>query len=520
MVRRALNPMRPLGWAVVTLVGVAIVAIVLGMGLLDRLGSGADVIDNAKPAFTNERVTGARAGIDAISIAVDTADPIVTDKGGAAAEVPKLVAFVSQQTGLSEGDVLAALQQNFPHTTALLQAAPLSSVSAELPKLVTLLSTVLKITPEQVGAALQQNFPRLAQAVGALPAVTAGWDATPGIDGLTRFDGTPVADVKGIRDYFGADVIPTVERNRENFQQLDDWVPVRVIAPLLLVVGIVVIVWGAWFLVRSLLGRLRLGESMFGWLIVPVVGMAVCLLVGLWNLFPALEGGQAMVQDLRPVFADARIQADTPAISMVSTVVDLLDPITTEAGGAAAEVPKLVAFVSQQTGLAEGDVVATLQKEVPHTAALLAALPLSSVSAELPQLTGFLSDTLKLSPEELTAALQGSFPRLAQSIANLPLLTAAWDALPNADGFTRFDGTPITNVTGARDYFGADVIPMLAASQRDYYALDEPPSLNLFPPLLLIIGGIVIVFGAFMLLSHDVSQRTARMVREQLRLGS
>jgi len=38
--------------------------------------------------------------------------------------------------------VLAALQKNFPQTTALLQAIPLS---AELPKLIAFLSTTLKL---------------------------------------------------------------------------------------------------------------------------------------------------------------------------------------------------------------------------------------------------------------------------------------------------------------------------------------------------------------------------------------
>jgi hypothetical protein len=46
--------------------------------------------------------------------------------------VPKLIAFVSQQTGLSQKAVVAALAKNFPHTLALLQAIPLSSVTAEL----------------------------------------------------------------------------------------------------------------------------------------------------------------------------------------------------------------------------------------------------------------------------------------------------------------------------------------------------------------------------------------------------
>ena len=65
--------------------------------------------------------------------------------GGAAAEVPKLIAFVSQKTGLSQAAVVAALQKNFPHTTALLETIPLSSVTAELPGLLAFLEKTLHV---------------------------------------------------------------------------------------------------------------------------------------------------------------------------------------------------------------------------------------------------------------------------------------------------------------------------------------------------------------------------------------
>src|SRR6202035_4991068 len=104
----------------------------------------------AQPAFSHARVTGDRAGINIISNDVNLADPIVTPQGGAAAEVPKLVAFVAQKTGLSQAAVLAALTKNFPHTTALLETIPLSAVTAELPGLVSFLATTLHTTPAQV----------------------------------------------------------------------------------------------------------------------------------------------------------------------------------------------------------------------------------------------------------------------------------------------------------------------------------------------------------------------------------
>ena len=133
-----------LEWVVVLVVGVLVVTLVLGLGLISRLDDGQKVLNAAQPAFTAQRVAGDRAGINIISKDVNLADPIVTAQGGAAAEVPKLVAFVAQKTGLSQAAVLAALQKNFPHTTALLQTIPLSSVTTELPGLLAFLEKTLK----------------------------------------------------------------------------------------------------------------------------------------------------------------------------------------------------------------------------------------------------------------------------------------------------------------------------------------------------------------------------------------
>src|SRR3989337_594537 len=165
-----------LQWVVVLVVGVLVVTVVLGLSLIPRLNDGQKVLDAARPAFAPERLTGARAGIDIISKDVAMADPIVTPEGGAAAEVPKLIAFVSQQTGLSQAEVVAALQENFPHTTALLQTIPLSSVSAEFPAPFAFLEKTLDVSEAELLAALQANFPRLTQAIRNLPTVTHGWD--------------------------------------------------------------------------------------------------------------------------------------------------------------------------------------------------------------------------------------------------------------------------------------------------------------------------------------------------------
>ncbi|MGH3156012.1 MAG: hypothetical protein ACRDNF_05495 [Streptosporangiaceae bacterium] len=122
-----------LSWLVVALVGVFVVALVAGITLVPRLNAANRLLDHGKPVFTNARVTGDKAGVDFVSHAVDTLDPIMTPAGGAASEVPALVTFVSKKTGLSQAAVLAALTKNFPHTTALLEAIPLSAVNSEIP---------------------------------------------------------------------------------------------------------------------------------------------------------------------------------------------------------------------------------------------------------------------------------------------------------------------------------------------------------------------------------------------------
>jgi hypothetical protein len=211
---------------------VIVVALVLVLALVPRTSNGQKLLDGLKPAFTVPRVKGDRAGITMVSAIVNTEDPIMTAAGGGAAEVPKLIAFVSSKTGLSQTQVLAALQTNFPHTTALLEAIPLTAVSAELPKLTALLAPAIPAVP------------KLAQTITAAPLVTAGWDKVPGAAGTTRFDGTPIRTVPQIRDYFGGDVIPVLERQRRNYVHLTSTSKIDFIGPLVLIVGLIVIAYG------------------------------------------------------------------------------------------------------------------------------------------------------------------------------------------------------------------------------------------------------------------------------------
>lgn len=244
--RRFLQNTAVMSWVVVVVVGLFVAVLVPSLHLPSRLGGGQDVLDGARPAFDSDRVAGDRAGIMMVSSIVDLADPIATAEGGAGTEVPELIAFVSEQSGLSEADVLDALETNFPHTTALLQAIPLDAVTAELPALVTFLADTLEVTEAEVGATLTADFPRLAQSIEALPTVTGGWNSVPGTEDLTRFDGSPARTVPEVRDHFANDVIPVLEGQEDNFRRLESTPPpVDFFAPLLILVGLLVVAYGA-----------------------------------------------------------------------------------------------------------------------------------------------------------------------------------------------------------------------------------------------------------------------------------
>jgi hypothetical protein len=487
-----------LQWVVVLGVGVLVVTVVLGLNLIPRLNDGQKVLDSARPAFAPERVAAARAGIDIISKNVDAADPIMNVQGGAAAEVPKLVAFVSQKTGLPQAAVVAALQKNFPHTTALLQAIPLSSVTAEIPGLLKFLEKTLKVSEPQLLDALQANFPHITQAVTNLPTVTGGWEHIQKIDGLTRFDGTPVQSVPELRTYFSADLIPVVEHQQSNFDSLDGTSRVNWIAPLLLIVGIVVILFAGLMIARNLRGRVSRREATAGASVVVAVGVAVVALVLVLSLVPRVSDGQKLLDALGPVNTTDRVQGDRAGITMVGAITKTEDPIMTAQGGAAAEVPKLVAFVSQKTGLPQAAVVAALQKNFPHTTALLQAIPLSSVTAEIPGLLKFLEKTLKVSEPQLLDALQANFPHITQAVTNLPTVTGGWNQVPKLDG-TRFDGKPVKTVPDVQAYFSSDVIPVLETRRENYQNLVSTSNIDFIGPLVLIVGIIVIVYGLLML---------------------
>ncbi len=291
-----------------------------------------------------------------------------------------------------------------------------------------------------------------------------------------------------------------LETQQGNFASLDGTSSVNWVSPLLLIVGAVVILFALLMIALNLTGRASRGRAVAGASVVLGVGVGVVVLVLALSLVPRVSNGQKLLNALGPVNGAGRVQGDRAGINFVSAVVNAEDPIMTPQGGAAAEVPKLIAFVSQKTGLSQAAVVAALQKSFPHTTALLEALPLSSVTAELPGLLTFLEKTLKVSQAQLLGALATSFPKLAQSITNLPAVTGGWNNVPNLAGATRFDGTPIKTISDVRTYLSSDVIPVLETQHGNYEKLVSTSTINFIGPLVLSVGIIVILYGLLMLL--------------------
>ncbi len=313
-------------WLVVALVGAVVVLLVLALQLVPRLTGGQNVIDAAKPAMTDERVAGDRAGIDFISKLVDTADPLVTAQGGGAGEVATLIGIVTKATGLTDAQVLAVLKKEAPHTTALLQALPLSDVTGELPALREFLATTLKLSPEELQAALTESFPRLSQTLAAAEPVTNGWNAIPGTEKLTRFDGTTaVRSVPQLRDYFSVDLVAAVAANKDDFNKVAGKGGVGYIPWLLLVIGLVVLAFGLLMAVRAKTAA----PGKAAWAVVVVVGVAILgVVIGL-SYFDRLGAADDVITNLEPAFDGERTAADVKGIEMVHQIVLFTDPIAT-----------------------------------------------------------------------------------------------------------------------------------------------------------------------------------------------
>jgi hypothetical protein len=498
----------PRAWAVVILLGVIVVILVVSWQLFPRLMAAQSMVDDLSPAFTVDRVKGDRGGIEMVSAATNTADAMMYSDG-AAAEIPKLVEFIAAQTGRSNDDAQAMLKTDYPHIHGFLTSLPLTEVSAELPKLVHYLGTVLLMTPDQVDHMLQTDYPKIWQVYVNLPKLTAGWNAIPGTEKLTRFNGTPVRTMPQMRDYLSQEVVGPVERQQDNFRPLGTRGGVGFLAPLLLALGIVVILFGTTMVVATRRG-VPGNPLRFAWVVVPVVGVAVVGLVLGLNLFPRLIGGQRLLDDTRPVFALDRIQGDRAGIELISIFVTALGPTNLPDGGVTDEYPKLLDFAAKKVGVPTQDVRDLVALDFPHTAKLLDGVPFSASSAEASKLVDYLASTSNVTSKQMRATLREKFPEIYQVITNLRIVTDGWTQVPGTDNLTRFDGSPARSVPLIRDYFRDDIVPGLERQQKNYTIIDTNwPPLTVFAPLLAAVGVLVVGYG--LLLGH----LTRRQLRRQ-----
>jgi len=242
-------------WLVVIVVGVFVLSLVFALQLFHRLDDAQTALDDADHLFSDELVLAQRNASDAVDLAVnDVLDPIMTEQGGAAAEVPQLITFVAANSDLSEAEVLAALEENVPHTTSLLLAIPLEDVTAELPDLIALVSGATGLSEEEVSVAIQENFPALASAIDGLPTITGEWFTLD--TGLTDVDGAQLTGIPGIAEYLDTRIVDVTERQRINYQHTHEiWPNLKVIPWLLVVIALVVVAFGSLMLVVEIKTR-------------------------------------------------------------------------------------------------------------------------------------------------------------------------------------------------------------------------------------------------------------------------
>lgn len=485
-------------WLAVALVGFVVVVLVLALSLIPRLGAGQRVIDAAAPAFTNERVAGTSAGISLVSQYVDVAGPLLTARGGASKEVRSLIRLMRRKMALSNARARKILRREAPHTEALTRALPLAGVADEIPRLTSYLATTMSMSEDEVAALLERDYPRISQMLTALPNVADGWYDVPGIEGLTRLKGDkPVRTVPGLRRYYHDDVVPLMVEHRQHFQDLAGAGGIGYIGPLLLVAGLALLAYG-------LLQARRAASAPPGrrsWSVVMAAGVLIVLLVGAAQYFPRLDGGQKLISDFEPVFAKGRVSGAANAIDTLHEAVLFGDPIATPGGLAADETPQLYGFVADRTGRSSSEVRAALARRVPRTVALLDAIPLTSVAGEVPHLVAYLTRALRMPRDRVVALLHRRMPGLAQSLLTLPAVTAGWNAIPGTERMRRLDGfVAVRTLPAFDDYLRQDLTPMLVAEREDFDSLASRwPPVDGLPPLLLALGLLMLLYGGVMM---------------------
>ena len=243
-------------------------------------------------------------------------------------------------------------------------------------------------------------------------------------------------------------------------------------------------------------------SNSLAWFVVVVAGLVVLAIVWGLELHPRFDAGQRVLDGARPEFTEERVVGDRVGITMIDSVAKTYDPIIDAEGGAAEEVGPLVELVAGATGLAAADVLAAIADNFPHTYHLLLTLPLDQVSAEIPGLLTFVADNSGLADADaVLAAIEANTPRLAQAITNLLVVTENWRDVEGTVGVTRFDGvTAVDSVPEIRDFFVVDVVTAVETVAPDFRDLDEPwPEVGLIATILTVIGVVVVVFGLLMM---------------------
>jgi len=481
----------------VVVVGVIVMALVVGLQLVPRLTGGQELIDTAKPALTDAAVKGEVGGTLLVSQYVDLADPLMTRKGRSREELGRLVTMIKRKTGVSAERARALLRREAPHTEALLRAVPFSGVADERRRLTAYLSKTLNITPEDLQDELARTFPRIYQVLSELPSATAGWYDVPGVEGLTRFDGTPVKTMAQVRDYLRDDLVAAVEEEQDHFQSLAGSGGIGYIPWLLLVLGAGLAIFGfvhARWSASHASGRVAWGA-------VVAVGVLVMILVGALQYFPRLTGADTTIAKLEPAFDEQRVIGLRAGTDLIMQAARFGDPIMTGSGGAVEEVPKLMTFISGRAGLSEAAVREQLTKAAPRTMALFDALPLSAVAEEVPHLVAVLSRKLRVGGDGLVRLLRKRTPGLAQALLAVGPVTTGWENVPGSEGLKRFDaGTPVRTAPQFTEYLDLDVVPIFESGGKDLDKLAGTwPPVNVLPFVVAGVGGLLVIYGLAML---------------------
>lgn len=492
-------------WLGVVVLGVVVVAAVFALGLIPRLTDGQELLDTAKPVVSEGAVRGELGGTKLLSQYVQLADPLVT-KGGAAREVPELIALIASQADVSRQRARAYLREQAPHIEALLRSLPFSGVARERDELTRFLATTLNTTPENVQDQLARNFPRLFQTLSALPGVTGGWRNVPGVEGMTRFDGDRVKTLPEYRDYVRDDLVATVADEQDHIRALAGSGGVGYVPYLLLAIGLVLIGFG---LLHARWSRHH-PSGRFAWAAVVAIGIVTLAVVGALSYFPRLNGADEAIERLEPAFDRQRVAGTRAGIDLVVQTASFGDPIVTAAGGGAAEVPELLAFVAERTGVSRDEVRSRLRGAAPRTTALLEAIPLSRASAEVAPLLSALARKFNMSERELLRTLRGRAPGIARALPALRPVTRGWNAIPGTQDLRRTDdGAPVRTLPAFASYLDRDVVPVLESGRPQFDSLADPwPPLGILAAVTLAIGALLTIYAtAMMFLATSAPKR-------------